>query len=247
MNMLLKSLVLAALLPATALAQTGLGTFGYIGKRELRPEVRQDVTHPNGAAAWSFALPGGSCNDEDCRTDRERAQLVQRRADNVEGKAYRYSVSFYLPPDFADVSPANLILWEVKPRGTGKPSAVVEIIGGRLQFSLSDPGRTQADKMNPEKPVIIRSLGPIPRGRWTDVVVDAKWSRSDAGILHVYHNGRRVVSHRGPNIDSNSTRQAVMFGLYRSFVSRYLRATGRSQAPLQRAWFANVGRQQIRM
>lgn len=233
--------------PLAVAAQDGLGKLDYTGKRGNRPVVQKSLTHPNGAKATCFSLPGNSCNADDCRTDRERAQLLQRKPDNLEGQAYRYAFSMYLPANFEDVRPANLILWEVKPRGNGKPSAVVEIVRGRLQFSLSDPGQTQANKMTPLKPTIIKSLGSIPRGRWAEFIVEAKWSRGSDGKLRVYHNGRLVVQHNGPNIDSNSSRQQVMYGLYRSFISRYFKATGRSEMPLQQACFANVARQRVNM
>lgn len=230
-----------------ALAQTGLGSMDYTGRNENRPAVQSGFTHPNGAQVTCFSLPGNSCNGPDCRTDRERSQLLQRTADNLAGESYRYGFSFFLPSDFNDVRPANLMLWEVKPSGTGKPSAVIEIIDGHLQFSLSNPGVTQADVMNPERPVVIQRLGAIPRGRWTEIQIDARWSRGSDGILRVHHNGRMVVDHRGPNIDANSARQQVMYGLYRSFISRYLNATGAAQMPLQQACFANVSRQRIQM
>lgn len=241
------SLLFICLTPFTVDAQEGLGRLDFTGKRENRPVAQDNLVHPSGARATCFSLPGNSCNRDDCGSDRERAQLLQSKPDNREGKAYRYSVSFFLPSDFVDVSPTNLMLWEVKPRGNGKPSAYFGIIDGHLQFDLSNPLVTQTDKMNPEKPLIIKRLGSIPRGRWTEIIIDAKWSRGADGILRVYHNKRLVVDHRGPNIDSNSASQQVMYGLYRSFISRYLSSTGRSQMPSQQACFANVARQRIRM
>jgi len=232
--------------PST-LAQTGMGSFDFTGRNENRPAVQSGFTHPNGAQVTCFSLPGNSCNGPDCRSDRERAQLLQRTSDNLAGESYRYAFSFYLPSDFIDVRPANLILWEVKPSGTGKPSAVIEIIDGHLQFSLSNPGVTQADLMNPERPIIIRRLGAIPRGRWSEIQIDVRWSHGPDGILRVSYNGRMVVDHRGPNIDANSARQQVMYGLYRSFISRYLTAAGVAQMPLQQACFANVSRQRTQM
>lgn len=243
--------VVAALLlsvfPALAEAQAGLGSFELVGQRKNHPVAQKGFTHPNGAPVICFFLPGNSCNGDDCETDRERAQLKQRTDDNRAGESYRYSVSFYLPSDFVDVRPTNLMLWEVKPLGTGKPSAVVEIIDGYLQFSLSNPAVTQRDKMNPEKPLIIKRIGPIPRGRWTDIILDARWSRGADGVISVYHNGDRLVDYSGPNIDSNSSQQVVMYGVYRSFISRYLSAKGADAMPLQQACFANVTRQKVKL
>lgn len=239
--------LLICLSPVTAGAQEGLGQFDFTGKRENRPVLSDNVAHPGGAQAMCFSLPGDSCNRDDCDSDRERAQLLQNKPDNREGEAYRYSVSFFLPTDFVDVSPTNLMLWEVKPRGNGKPSISFGIINGNLQFDLSNPMVTQANKMKPEKPLIMKRLGAIPRGRWTEIVIEAKWSGVEDGILRVYHNGRSVIDHRGPNIDSNSKSQQLMYGLYRSFNSRYLKSTNKSQMPLQQACFANISRERIRM
>lgn len=248
--MLRRYLLLVALVigfPAVAIGQTGMGAFDFSGHQQYRPVEDISLVHPDGHSVLSFTLPGGSCSRDDCQTDRERAQLVQRSQDNVEGESFRYTVSFYLPADFKDVSPANVMFWEVKPLGNGKPSAVIEIIDSRLQFSLSNPALTQADKMNPERPVIIKQLGAIPRGRWTDITIDVRWAHSEAGLLKVYHNGRLVVDHRGANIDANSRRQVVMFGIYRSFISRYLRPRSSTLMPTQQVFFANVSRQKIQL
>lgn len=245
MRAIFLAVAFALVAPLPSQAQEGLGGLDFTGKREHRPVVQQQFRHPSGAEVTCFSLPGNSCNRDDCRFDRERAQLLQRTPDNREGETYRYTVSFFLPSDFADVSPANLILWEVKPSGDGKPSVSFGVIDGHLQFDLSNPATVQGDKMAPERPLIMQRLGAIPRGRWTDMVIDVRWSRGADGILRAYHNGRLVVDHRGPNIDSNSARQQVMYGVYRSFISRYLAATGRAQTPLQQACFANVTRQRI--
>ena len=233
-------------IPQLGFAQSGVGKLDHSGKRALKPKIQSSVV-PNGTdKAWHFVLPGGSCNRDDCKFDRERSQLVQSRPDNLVGKSYRYGFSFFLPKDFVDVSPTNTLLWEVKPFGTGKPSIVVEIVESRLQFTMSNPGVSQSDKMNPEKPIVIKSLGPIPRGKWTDIKIDVKWSSGKDGSLVLFQNGRKVLSHSGPNVETKVKKQAIMFGIYRSFVSRYTQRRGVQETPTQEAFFSNVSRQEIK-
>ena len=240
------ALSLFLLLPTFAFAQSGLGRLDHNGLRQLAPEVQSEVVPSDAAEAWHFVLPGDSCEREDCGSDRERTQLLQSRPDNNAGDSYRYAFSFYLPNDFPDVYPANTLLWEVKPFGSGKPSIMVEIVERQLQFTMSNPGVSQRDKMNPERPSIMQSMGRIPAGRWTDVVIDVRWSAGADGILQVYQDGRRIVNYNGPNMESGVRSQAVMFGIYRSFISRFVSSTGASTAPTQEAYFANVTRQRIR-
>lgn len=249
MHVIIRALTVccALILPCILIAQDGLGRIDYTGKKQNRPFQSKEISHPNGAAVTCFSLPGNSCNRDDCKADRERTQLLQSKPDNLEGNAYRYKFSVFLPKNFKDVRPANLILWEVKPRGSGKPSAVIEVIDGYLQFSLSNPNQTQADKLNPLKPVLIKRLGAIPRGRWSEFTLDVKWSQANDGVLRLSLNGRNVVFHEGPNIDANSKRQMVMYGLYRSFISRYLTSRGANEMPLQQACFANISRAKIEM
>ncbi|WP_164744699.1 heparin lyase I family protein [Nioella ostreopsis] len=241
----LSIVILGIVLPGIALAQAGLGRLDHNGINQLRPAMQSAIVPPGASEAWHFILPGGSCEREDCRSDRERTQMIQSRPDNNAGEAYRYTFSFYLPDDFPDVTPANTMLWEVKPFGPGKPSIAVEIVDGHLQFTMSNPGISQTDLMNPERPSIMQHMGSIPRGRWTDVMIDVRWSSGEDGILRVYQNGRLIVNHTGPNMEAGVQRQAVMFGLYRSFISRFTIRTGQPQAPTQEAYFANVVRQRI--
>ena len=222
----------------------GLGRLDFTGANGNAPRVQSDIIPPNGDVAWHFMLPGGACHAEDCNTDRERAQLIQSRPDNITGRSYIYTFSFFLPQDFADVSPTNTMLWEVKPFGPAKPSIAIEIVDSRLQFVMSNPGVSQQDKMNPERPSIIRSMGSIPRGRWTEVEVEVLWSADTDGQLTVTQNGNVIVNHAGPNVEAGVQRQAVMFGLYRSFLSRYIERTGQNTLPTQEAYFGLVAREQ---
>ena len=245
----MKALIHAALIailivgaPAASFAQAGLGGLDVNAPRQARPGRVSNIEHPSGTTVWYFELPGGACHGPDCRTDRERTQLMQSRADNVVGQGYRYTFSVMIPSDVPDVDPTNLLLWEIKPMGPGKPSVTFELRGNAIDFVLSDPRAVQGSPMRPLQPAVIDRVTSSARGRWLDFVVDARWARDASGFIDVYLDGGRVVSHRGPNIDANSDRQAVMFGLYRSFISRYKERHGVARLPTQRALFANVGR-----
>ncbi len=244
-----KSIALACtlfFLGTSLYAQEGLGRLDHNGLNKLKPKFQTSVTPVNAKKALHFVLPGGSCSKDDCGTDRERSQMLQSRPDNIKGQSYRYSFSFFLPAEFPDIYPANTMLWEVKPFGNGKPSIMVEIVDSHLQFTMSNPRVSQRDKMNPDKPAIMKNMGRIPREKWTEMIIDVRWSDQKDGILTVYQNGQKIVDYRGANQEAKVLKQAVMFGIYRSFISRYKKQTGNAILPTQQAYFANVKRQEIR-
>ncbi len=237
--------VLFALSSLGARAQEGLGRLDADSVRSNRPQQAQNIQHPSGQPVWYFQLPGGACRNPDCQNDRERSELIQSSADNLAGNAYRYTFSAHFPPDMPDVSPTNLIFWQIKPSGSGKPSATMELVGNSIYFVLSDPSQTQGDPMNPLQPVVIQRVTSSARGRWLEFTMDARWSRGGDGYVRLSLNGRQVVSHTGPNIDANSARQRVRFGLYRSFLSRYVQQYGGGHLPTQTALFSNITRTSI--
>jgi len=223
-------------------AQEGLGRLDADSVRANRPQRAANIEHPSGEPVWYFQLPGGACRNPDCQNDRERSELIQSSADNLIGTEYRYTFSVYFPPDMPDVSPTNLIFWQIKPHGSGKPSVTMELVGNTINFVLSDPTQVQGDPMNPLRPAVIRTVTTSARGQWLDFVLDARWSMSGDGYIRLSLDGRQVVSHTGPNVDANSSRQRVRFGLYRSFLSRYMQARGVGELPLQTALFSNITR-----
>ncbi|MCR8547552.1 polysaccharide lyase [Salipiger sp. P9] len=225
-----------------ASAQSGFGKFDRDAARGSTMGITRNIAHPSGTAVRAFSLPGGACRGDDCRNDRERAELIESRTANLEGHSYRYTFSVFFPADTPDVGPTNLIFWQVKPHGTGKPSITMELVGNDINFVLHDPSRLQGDRMNPLRPVVIRRVARGVRGRWQDFVLDVHWSKRNDGRIVLKREGREVLSHNGPNIDSKSSRQRVRYGLYRSFLSRYLQRNGGSKLPTQTAYFANITR-----
>lgn len=238
--------IACAIVPLAGHGQAGLGGLDADSVRSNRPQRVANVTHPSGAPVWHFQLPGGACRNPDCRNDRERSELIQSTPDNHAGRAYRYTFSVYLRPDMPSVSPTNLTVWQIKPHGSGKPSLSIEVQHNEVFAILSDPSRVQGDPMNPLQPAVIRRVTSQARGHWLDFVLDARWSRGADGFLRLALDGREVLRHSGPNIDSNSERQRVRFGLYRSFLSRYKQRTGAAALPTQTALFSNVTRASLR-
>jgi hypothetical protein len=57
-------------------------------------------------------------------------------------------------------------------------------------------------------------VGPARKAVWTDWVVHAKWSYRSTGLLEVWHNGTKVISHHGPNEYVNQTGPYFKMGIY---------------------------------
>jgi hypothetical protein len=57
-------------------------------------------------------------------------------------------------------------------------------------------------------------VGAARKGGWTDWVVRAKWSYRSGGLLEVWHDGRKVVRHQGPNEYVNATGPYFKMGIY---------------------------------
>lgn len=229
-----------------AIAQQGLGRFDTDTVRQNRPVATKAIRHSSGTKVWLFRLPGGACRKVDCTSDRERSELIQNKRDNKEGQRYLYTFSVFIPKKTPDVSPTNLIIWQIKPKGGGKPSVTIEVVHNQVRFVLHNPNALQTNKMAPLKPVVIKTVTTKARGHWLDFELDALWSRGSSGHLTLRLAGAVVAQHRGRNIDENSTKQGVRFGLYRSFISRYMKRKGVRVLPLQTAYFANISRRKIR-
>ena len=240
------ALGLFSLWAVTANAQQGLGRFDLDTVRQNRPVATKEITHASGTKVWLFRLPGGACRKEDCHSDRERSELIQNQPDNKEGRRYLYTFSVFIPNSVPDVTPTNLIIWQLKPQGSGKPSVTIEVVHNQIRFVLHNPNALQTNKMAPLKPIVIKTVTSSARGRWLDFELDALWARGANGHLTFRLNGTVVAQHHGRNIDDNSTKQRVRFGLYRSFISRYMKWAAVGELPLQTVYFANITRRRIR-
>lgn len=60
------------------------------------------------------------------------------------------------------------------------------------------------------------NLGSSNAGKWTDWVIHVKWSWKNDGILEVWKDGNKVISHKGPNNFNDAKAPWPKIGLYKS-------------------------------
>lgn len=188
-----------------------------------------------GETSERFELRHGDCDGtadaggwEDCGNDRQR---VERVSAWTWSTALYYAFSVYLPEDFADLSPANQSLAQVKVKNWRHPVWMLQTENGALKFEMNAvdrrcPGLFPLEKM---------------RGRWTRIVIYANYGAladgsdgPDGHFAAIWVNGERQSCYalRGSLTDRNVRRElgsngsSFRYGLYHSYVSRYLARKG---------------------
>ncbi|GGK47260.1 polysaccharide lyase [Salinarimonas ramus] len=239
--------LLIAACSQTASGGAAFGGGGFSGfQRQLSASYSYaPATAPDGAAAERFELRPGDCRgtSDDCGADRERAEFAETAPYSALDTEYWYRFSVFLPEDFPETTPLDTKLGQFHQRGPGKPAAMFLLDRGRYLLELSNPSARQASPMAPLPPALRRDLisGSQMRGRWTQIVVNARWSLSDEGFVRVFVNGRQAVDLRGRNVDRDAP-VYFKYGIYRSFLSRY----GGREAPTLVAYYRDVGRARTR-
>ena len=163
---------------------------------------------------WRRAHHGGGNTSK-------KAHLIGYREDGRTERWYGFSV--YFPEDGMgrDSLPEIFAQWHGSPdRDLGEPwrqpPAALAVIDDRLRFSYkSDPDWISTSRGR-ELPLDNIDLGPVPKDRWVDFVVHARWSPEGEGLVEIWIDGERVVERRGIAIGYND-RQDPYFciGLYK--------------------------------
>lgn len=173
----------------------------FAGNRAERFEVRQ------GDCA---AQPGWS----DCAMDRERAEMSELKPYTALGKPTWYTWSFYLDPNWPDLTPVTTTIGQFHQRDQSAPAILFVQRDGRYMVRIES-----AKALYPTANVVTLLRNEELRGRWHTVMVYAKWSTGADGELKVWINGKQRMSLKGANT-VNTTPVYFKYGIYRSFVSR---------------------------
>lgn len=185
-----------------------------------------------------FEVRHGDCHQNrdwnDCEKDRERSELKVEGLRSPEGTESWYGWSFYLPHDWPDIWPTKTVLGQF--HQVNSHPVWMFLQKGGLVLDDQTKGRTS------------RLIELIPasalRGCWHRVEIQAKWRRDGEGLFRVWVNGDKKVDWTGPTMTAETV--YFRFGVYRSFVSRYLKSTEASTVPGQTAYFANVRKAKTR-
>ena len=200
----------------------GFGSF-KLEKANVR-HATQRVKFSNGDKAERFKLRAGDCSkrNKDCLRDRERVEFLASGKQQPLGVDVWVGWSVLIPEDFPrQGEKMNVKLGQFHQLGGSGPELLFQLDDDSYAVALNDPSKLDSDPMRPSNGFQITKLvsNKSMRGRWTRIVVNARWSRDNDGIVSVWVDGKKALSHSGPN--TNDTDKIYFrYGLYRSFVSR---------------------------
>ena len=195
--------------------------------------VSESYGHPvrDGKKSMRFEVRAGDCSWSqgwsDCENDRERHEL--RTRNNWRKGEYWYHWSLYLPRDYPIVYPVKVSLGQFHQKGS-HPVWMFQNSSGGYFVDNQTVGSTL------EKREILTDEE--MRGRWSDVLVHARWTHEDDGFFRVYVNGETSPRYTwsGPT-KRRGKRVYFKLGIYRSLMSRRP-----GDEPTQVVYFDHVNR-----
>lgn len=207
------------------LKQVSIEGLSHKGKHRFT-KVKQPTRR--GKIAQRFEIRHGDCGRSsgwnDCQSDRGRVEMKEKRKNSMSkpGKGVWYGYSILIPKDFVSLGRGNTMLGQVKAEGWNMPM-------WSLTFNDS-PYLNFADN----KKCKIGSLSSW-KGRWIDVTIYAHYGHSgQKSYFQLYKDGRLICNRKTPFMPSEfrgkTPKLGLKYGVYNSFVSRYLAAHGRTPA-----------------
>lgn len=141
------------------------------------------------------------------------------------GQEYWYGFSVYVPKPFvADT------IWEIVAQFHRIPD-VDEAASGLnppLSFEIAGNQWRIINRYSLEQPTTSRvtafdqRVGDVEDGRWTDWVVNVRWSATAGeGFLRIWKNGVMVVDTKGPNTYNDQRGPYFKMGIYKGWRDRY--------------------------
>jgi hypothetical protein len=178
-----------------------------------------------GELAQRFEIRHGDCGGtrgwDDCSNDRGRVERKERPKNvfSEPGEGIWYGYSIYIPADFESLWRANTHLSHSKVEGEGMPL---------WQLTFNDnPYILYSDDT-------YCSLGSMAmwRGGWNDVTVYAHYGEGGEDVyFQLYRNGVLLCERNHPlmhpSLWGRNQQIGFKYGIYNSFVSRYLRTHDR--------------------
>ena len=190
------------------------------GKKSIRFEVRPgDCGYDD---SWS-----------DCKKDRERHELSGKRFGPGE---WWHAWSIFIPEDFPIIFPTKAMFGQFYLKGEGPIFA----------FENQWPDRNIGGGYHVERDFIhYNKLDTIAsdeemRGKWTDILVHAKWSDKDDGFFKVWVNSQPKYDYKGRTLLKKSSKVYFKFGIYRSFMTRWRNKNNLQDVPAQVLYFDEV-------
>ena len=195
----------------------GFGRSLPLGAKKHGYQVVSAPDHPvrYGQYSEKFEVRPGDCSKgmgghDDCKTDRERSELIQRYETQKRGDEYWYRWSIYLPPTHQNIHRVKVAYGQFHQEGCLPVVMFQEYEGGywlNIKPSINK-GLDDDRKLLEAKEFI---------GKWNDIVVHARWTKYSDGWFKVWVNGEEKTSYYGKTMSCKEV--YFKYGVYRTFVS----------------------------
>lgn len=167
----------------------------------------------SGETSIRFHVRPGDCSAgkhgwDDCKKDRERAELKQTDYQH-HGETWWYGFSMFVPLSHRPIWPAKLSFAQFHQEGA-KPALMLQNHKGGLWLDIHDARRTV--KLLPL--IAAQDFA----GRWHDISLQVRWSRRSDGFIRAFVDGKPAASFDGPTMSAGKI--YFKFGLYRSHLNR---------------------------
>lgn len=184
-----------------------------------------------GELAQRFEIRHGDCGRHsswsDCENDRQRVERKERPKNTFSrpGQAVWYGYSVYIPSDFVSLGRGSTVLGQAKIEDESFPLWLTSF--GDNPYILFTGGENC-------------NLPPLStwRGRWNDITVYANYATGGQDVyFQFYRNGTLLCEHRNPLVPDSfrgrSQQIGFKYGIYNSWVSRYLAANATRPLPAE--------------
>jgi hypothetical protein len=195
--------------------------------------VNAEDGHPvkSGTQSIRFEIREGDCSNDktwsDCKGDRYRSELTSTKK-SFKHKFFAWSI--YLPEDFQSVDPVLLLAGQIHQTGLEIPTNDGKNrYGQNLSFHINNGGYWVVRYLRAFPPDFDPYSGYYKKdthlidiedmlGKWTDVVLEFKSTKTKKGIIRVWINGELKYEYFGQTSDGG--KNYFKFGMYQSWVSR---------------------------
>jgi hypothetical protein len=143
--------------------------------------------------------------DQPLIKDGKRAEVTIIKGENLPGKNMWYSYAIYFPADYAKDGEQEMINQWYQDRS---PATGLRVDDDRIILhtgnTYSPDNRKKID------------LGAVEKGKWNTFVFHFIHSNGTDGLIEVWRNGVKVLTHKGGNMYASSIMPKFKMGLYKS-------------------------------
>ena len=208
--------------------------------------VNKSDGHPvrSGNQSIRFEIRDGDCGTEidgkwdDCTKDRQRHELSSNRKLIKNNKDHWTFYSIYLPEDFKNLFPLNVGAGQFHQYDKKTKKSRTPVM--KFDFGYSSYQLVPFWTNDNYQLIKIDDM----RGKWTDVLINAKFTHKENGYLKIWINQELKFEYEGKTIQHKSIVPFFKFGIYHTFLSRWKRYVGKEVAakgmPTQIIYFDEV-------